>query len=333
MTAPVAGISVVVCAYTLDRWGDLEASVESVIGLPEAPEVVLVIDHNPALLERSRTRWPDRVVVANEFTQGLSGARNTGVKIASGEIIAFLDDDATADRSWLTFLLQPFSDPAVAGVGGRAVPVWPDSVAAGTTPGMYPAELLWIVGCSHDGLPTSTSDVRNVIGCSMAFRREAILSVGAFNPDTGRVGTIPLGCEETEMCIRIRQADASARIVLEPRAVVRHHVSEPRVTWGYLRRRSFYEGVSKAALSNQLGRGDSLSSEASYLTTVLPKAVLRELGRTGRGGAGRALAIVTTVAGTVLGYAVGSLRRARLSTLDVAAQREALDGVLSGGAS
>lgn len=314
MTQQPTTVSVVVCAYTEDRWDDLVASVESVRGLPEAPEVLLVVDHNDGLLARSRDRWSDVVVAANESRQGLSGARNTGVALASGDIVAFLDDDASADPAWLTHLLGPFADPRVAGVGGHATPVWPEG---GNT--LYPAELLWIVGCSHRGLPTRLSDVRNVIGCSMAFRRDAVLSVGGFNLDTGRVGTIPLGGEETDLCIRIRQADPSARIVLEPRADVRHHVTAGRVTWAYLRRRSFYEGVSKAALSRQLGASDSLSSESAYLRRDIPRAALRELRWVGRGGAGRLAALVTAVVATVAGYALGSLRRASLAPVDPSA--------------
>jgi GT2 family glycosyltransferase len=312
-------VSVIVCAYTEDRWDDLVSSVESVRGLPEGPEVVLVIDHNEALLARSRQRWADVVVAPNEFRQGLSGARNTGVRLATGDVVAFLDDDASADPSWLTHLLGPFADADVAGVGGHATPVWPDG---GNT--LYPPELLWIVGCSHRGLPTGLSAVRNVIGCSMAFRRESILGVGGFNLDTGRVGAIPLGGEETDLCIRIRQADPTARILLEPRADVRHHVTANRVTWAYLRRRSFYEGVSKAALSRQLGASDSLSSESAYLRRDIPRAVLRELRSVGRGGAGRLLALVTAVVATVAGYALGSVRRASLAPVDPVAGRALL---------
>lgn len=78
MTQQPTTVSVIVCAYTEDRWDDLVASVESVRGLPESPEVLLVIDHNDGLLARSLDRWSDVVVAANESRQGLSGARNTG---------------------------------------------------------------------------------------------------------------------------------------------------------------------------------------------------------------------------------------------------------------
>ena len=300
-------VSVIICAYTTRRWNDLQDSVESALRQPEATEVVLVIDHEPTLFAMAKDRWPTMLVVENAGSQGLSGARNTGITEASSELVAFLDDDATADADWLTWMLDSFADEHVHGVGGHAEPVWPD--AAG--PALYPDELLWIVGCSYRGLPTQQADVRNIMGCSMVFRKSSIIAAGGFSSTIGRIGSVPLGCEETELCIRIRQADPLARIVYEPLSMVSHRVSADRGTWKYLLRRGFYEGVSKALLSRSLGRGDSLSSESAYLTGVLPKAVLRELVHPVAGGWRRAAAIVATVAMTATGYIVGTVLGAR----------------------
>jgi GT2 family glycosyltransferase len=313
-------VSVIVCAYTQRRWDDLQAAVDAVIALPEATEVILVIDHEPELLARARDRWPHLTVIPNQATRGLSGARNTGVAAAAGEIVAFVDDDAVAESDWLRFLLPPFADPEVVAVGGLARPVWPQG-----GPSMFTDELLWIVGCSYRGLPTVPSDVRNVMGSSMAFLKSSVVGAGGFNPDTGRVGRVPLGCEETELCIRISQADPAARIRFEPRAVVNHRVTPDRVTWSYLRRRSFYEGVSKAALSRELGHGDALSTESSYLASVIPRAILREVRQLPTGGGARAAGIVLSVVSTVAGFAFGTVRGARLSPRRVNAAADRLE--------
>ncbi|PYY59491.1 glycosyltransferase family 2 protein [Curtobacterium sp. MCPF17_003] len=294
-------VAVVICAYTQQRWGDLQDSVESAKRQPERPEVVVVIDHEPELLARAAARWPELRVVPNTEDRGLSGARNTGVALTDADVVAFLDDDATADPDWLGHMLTALEDPDVVGVGGRATPSWPTA----TGPGPYADELLWIVGCSYRGLPETPGDVRNVIGSSMAFRRDAILLAGGFRSGIGRVGNQPLGCEETELCIRIAQARPGARIRHEPRSNVSHRVSPDRVTMRYLRRRSYYEGISKAVLSRRVGTGDSLASESTYLTRVIPGAVLRELRHVGRGGGLRAYAIALSVVSTVAGYAVG----------------------------
>jgi cellulose synthase/poly-beta-1,6-N-acetylglucosamine synthase-like glycosyltransferase len=319
IAAPLPRASVIICAYTLRRWDDLVAAVDAVRALPEATEVILVIDHERSLLARARAHWPTLLIVPSAGSRGLSGARNTGVDLAAGEVVAFVDDDAVADPDWLRYLLAPFGDPGVVAVGGHARPVWPRS-----GPGMYAPELFWIVGCSHAGLPTAPSEVRNVIGSSMAFLRSSIMDAGGFNPDTGRIGRVPLGCEETELCIRISQQDPGASLRLEPRAAVNHRVTADRVTWLYLTRRSYYEGVSKAALSRALGRHDSLSTESAYLSTVIPRAILRELTAPRTGGLVRAAGIILSVGATVAGYAAGTLRSARLGPARIASAADRL---------
>jgi glycosyltransferase involved in cell wall biosynthesis len=295
--------SVIICAYTQLRWDDLQAAVTSVERQSIQSEIIVVIDHEPSLLRRALDAWPQHIVIANEQRQGLSGARNTGMDHSTGEVLFFLDDDASAATdTWLELLLEPYSDASVVGVGGSAQPVWPH----GTAPATLPPELLWVVGCTYEGQPTTQADVRNLMGCNMSFRREAILGVGGFNPDMGRVGTLPLGCEETEACIRMSAATPGARIVFEPVARVNHRVTENRLTWGYVLRRGYSEGISKAALSKMLGRKSSLETESAYTRTVLPKGVARELGR---GHFSSAAAIVLTFVVVAAGYARGTVRR------------------------
>jgi GT2 family glycosyltransferase len=145
------------------------------------------------------------------------------------------------------------------------------------------------------------------MGSNMSFRREVLARVGGFSDGLGRIGSTPLGCEETELCIRVRQQMPRARIVFQPDAVVTHRVGEARTSWRYLVRRCWAEGLSKAAISGTVGRQDALSAERAYLTRVLPAAVRRQL----RAGAlAGALAITAAVLVTGSGYLWG-LGRAR----------------------
>ena len=246
--APHAGsgelsVSVVISAYTDERWDALCDAVASVQAQTRpAHQVIVSVDHNAALLERARTTWPDGsvVLVENNGARGLSGARNAGIAAATGDIVAFLDDDAAAEPDWLAKLAPVFDDPVVASAGGSLVPVWLEE-----QPGWFPEEFNWVVGCSYTGMPTATADVRNAIGANMAFRREALDAVGGFVSGIGRERGLPMGCEETEISIRVRQRAPGTRIVYEPSAQVRHLVPAGRGTWTYFFQRCWAEGRSR----------------------------------------------------------------------------------------
>jgi glucosyl-dolichyl phosphate glucuronosyltransferase len=298
-------VSVVICAYTLDRWDQIVLAMESVAAQQPDHETILVIDHNSELQDRAARRWPEAIVVANAGRRGLSAARNTALALASGEIVAFLDDDAVAAPEWLARLLAPFADPDVVAVGGSAVPIWP-----GAAPAVLPEELLWIVGCSYRGLPLAEAPIRNVMGCSMAFRRDPLRAIGGFNPDTGRVGKLPIGCEETEACILLRQEDPRRSVRYVPSARVGHHVSADRVRLAYVARRSWCEGISKAGIARTVGRQDALASESVYATRVLPAGAWREL-RRGPSGVVPASAIALSLGLAGLGYLRGMIGSVR----------------------
>jgi glucosyl-dolichyl phosphate glucuronosyltransferase len=302
--------SVAICAYTMRRWDDLTAAVGSVVAqLRSGDECLVVVDYNDELFARAEAQfagYPAVRVVRNGATKGLSGARNTAIEHGTGGVVAFLDDDALAGPTWLAEVLDALGETDVVGVGTAAVPWWPDE----KRPAWFPPEFDWVVGCSYGGLPTERADVRNVIGAAMAFRREVFELAGTFSDLVGRVGTTPTGCEETELCIRVRKARPSARIVYLPDVAVRHHVTPDRLRVSYFLRRCLGEGLSKARVSRLVGANDGLASERSYVSAVLPRAVLRELGRALRGriaGLGAATLIVTGVLCAGIGYIRGRI--------------------------
>ena len=99
---PDLEISVIICAYTEERWHQLLASVASIREQTLQPfEVIVVIDHNAALYERACEALKGVVVIENREPRGLSGARNSGLALAKGSVIAFIDEDATAAPDWL----------------------------------------------------------------------------------------------------------------------------------------------------------------------------------------------------------------------------------------
>ena len=240
--------------------------------VPQAPSIVVVVDHNEELKQNLRGALDSTVrIVANQGPAGLSGARNTGIEHATGGTITFIDDDAIAPPDWLALLQAGFTGPDVVAVGGHAVPVW-----SGPPPAHFPEEFLWVVGCSYRGLPRS-GPVRNLLGCNMAFRAHVFADVGGFDPSIGQLDRVLLKrCDETELCIRVRRRFPKAEVLLVEDATIQHEVPPSRQRFPYFVRRCFYEGVSKALL-RRLTDERALDTERRYATRTLGAALARDL--------------------------------------------------------
>ncbi len=303
-------ISVVICAYTEERYEQTLAAVESVRQQSlQSHEILVVVDHNPSLYARLNCALSAAMVSENRNQRGLSGSRNSGVALAQGDIVAFLDDDAVADPDWLKFLADSYeTSTAVMGVGGLILPAWQQQ-----RPPWFPEEFDWVIGCTYLGAPRTATPVRNMLGANMSFRREVFDHQGGFKSGIGRVaGKLPLGCEETEFCIRLAQSRPNVILLFDNRAVVRHIVSGERCRSSYFRSRCFAEGQSKALVAENVGSGDGLSTERRYVTRTLPKGAARGLIELVHGdlwGVARSGAIVVGLIATAAGYITGRLRQ------------------------
>jgi GT2 family glycosyltransferase len=303
-------VSVVICAYTERRWDDVLAAVRSVQGQAWPPlEIILVVDHNPALLARLAAELPEVCVIENREERGLSGGKNTGVARARGNVVAFLDDDAVAETDWLKALAASYTSPQILGVGGRTLPLW------GTgRPSWFPEEFDWVVGCTFVGRPPGK--VRNLLGGNASFRRHVFDAVGGFPTGLGRTSASsrPLGCEETEFCIRVSQHIPGAVFLYEPDAVIWHRAPAARERFSYFLSRCYAEGLSKALVTRSVGVEDGLATEREYVRDALRKGVLRGVGQGIRGkpeGLTRAGAILAGLGATAWGYGIGRMQTRR----------------------
>jgi hypothetical protein len=301
------GVSVVICAYAQRRWAQTRAAVESVLSqAPRPAQVLLVIDHNADLAAEARRSLSGATVVESHEPPGLSGARNTGLQSASQPITVFLDDDARARPGWLAALTEPYASPDVVATGGSVYPLWP-----GERPRWLPPAFDWVVGCSYDGLPQKTGVVRNPIGASMSMRTQPALDAGGFDTGLGRVGTRPLGCEETELAIRLTAGHPGSVVMYVPDAAVDHHVGAERLNLGYFLRRCWHEGLSKAVVVRLAGSSAGLARERRHVAAVIPSAFVRDLGRAATGnldGLMRAGALLGGLTAAVAGYLTGRAR-------------------------
>jgi len=308
--SPALSAAVVVCAASAEREALLRACVHSLLAGTRTPdEILVVIDRNPAL-EASVASWlPPSARLMRSGSGGISASRNAGLRAASSDVVAFVDDDAVAEPDWLLRVLEQFRDAdEVLGVGGAVVPHWD------TNRRWLPDELLWVVGCTYLGHRDSAGPIRNPIGCNMAFRRRELTALGGFSTEFGKRGSTLNTCDETELGLRLERRYGSARIRCVPGARVRHHIPAARIGWKKLVLRCLSEGLSKGRLRRAYGRS-ALTTEHTYalslITRRVPRLLLRGILRRDRQSALSAAAIVLSLGVTSASYIGGRLRAGR----------------------
>jgi GT2 family glycosyltransferase len=297
-------VSVVVASFTEERWEQLQRALASIRAQTiSVAEIVLSIDHNEALFRRAEAAFPDVKVVENREPRGASGARNTGIKLCSGSLIAFLDDDITADPEWLAASIRHFADPSVVGVGGRITPIW-----EGVPPAWFPEELLWTVGVTYRGMPSRAAAVRNVWTANMVVRRSACERVGGFRPEFGKLGDREdFQAEDTEFCLRVARDWPNGKWIYEPDAVAGHAVPLRRSSRRFLVTRCYHEGRNKMLMADIAGK-ESTSREKRYFVRTLPAGVLRGLREAIGGdlhGAARSWWLIVSAFAAVVGVVKG----------------------------
>src|SRR5579884_3285846 len=223
-------VSVVVCAYNAERTMDACLASLRTLNYPDYEVIVvndgstdrtLEIAERHAEAYRADPRGP-RLVIISQENRGLSVARNVGAEAATGEIVAYTDSDCVADPDWLTYLVGKMEESALAACGGPNFPPPEDALvpaAVAVSPG----------GPTH--VLISDEIAEHIAGCNMAFRRDALLGLGGFDPVYRAAG------DDVDICWRFQ--DAGHVIGFSPAATVWH----------------FRRNTAKAYINQQRGYG------------------------------------------------------------------------------
>ncbi len=314
--------SVVIAAYTFDRWDQLIAAVDALQVQSRPPlEVILSIDRNRELFDRCVERWatadlavPVRVVenkyaatprtstdnASDGVVRGYSGggARNTGAEESRGDVIVISDDDAWGEPDWLEYLLAPYDDPNVVAVGGRPIPEFETS-----RPRWFPRNFDWIFGCAYEGLPTELAPTPRLIGANMSARATAFRQLGGFRS---------ADFDDLDLCTRLAHEFPTSRIMFEPRAVVHHFVPRKRVSWHYFWTRCFLVNRDKVPAFASMGEAANMSAERAFVLTSLRVQTTRALREARHGNADGVLQLLVMCLGIGLAAAGNLTGRVRL---------------------
>ena len=242
-------------------------------------EVIISVDGNAELYKRASAHYASNKIVKTtqlKESAGVSGARNAGIAIAKGDVIAFMDDDAVAENRWIENLLNAYNERDAVAVGGKILPIW-----LGAKPDYLPEELYWLAAITHEGFAEEKIvEIRNTFGPNMSFKKEVFQKAGLFNQNLGfaRKGLTYIQAEEPEFALRMKR-ELGKGVVYNPKAIVYHKIPPSKVKVGVLLKRAYYQGYSKALLRRLNISTDSVATERSYLKALFLKYIPRRLKR------------------------------------------------------
>jgi glucosyl-dolichyl phosphate glucuronosyltransferase len=231
-------LSVIVCSY--NRYELVAQAVRSVEkSATSLNGVELIVVENTPLRQRQPLALGPRAQIVLCEQPGLSNARNAGIQASTGDIVAFVDDDAIVGEEWCAAVLRAFATiPDAAVCGGRTLPRF----SSPHRPPWYFHELVHHLSCidwgrtAHPLLPGQW-----IVGANMAFRRRVFEEVGFFDSALGRKGEASLlSNEEIAMIRRIGRE----RVYYIPDMVVEHVIAEERLCPEWFRKRVFWQAVS-----------------------------------------------------------------------------------------
>lgn len=243
-------VSVIVCTYSHKRYFDTIETIESLVRQSyQNIEIILVIDRNLNLFndfdKSNYLKSLNNFKLGISNLSGLSNARNKGVELSSGDIIAFIDDDAIADINWISNLVICYKSPKVVGVGGPMKPLWISGEAT-----WIPEEFYWTMGCSYRSQKNTIHCVRSNFGSNMSFRSIIFEEVGYFDDKFGLVDDNMRTGEETELSIRVLNKLKKSKIIYNPNAVVYHKIYRFRKSVAFLMKRCYGYGLAIANIGS-----------------------------------------------------------------------------------
>jgi glycosyltransferase involved in cell wall biosynthesis len=251
---PDIQISAIICTHNRDTY--LGAAIDSLLAQDFAADFeVIVVDNNSSDRTREvveQRACNPRLKYVFEPTTGLSVARNTGAKVASAEILAYLDDDAVASDRWLQVLYSAYeSNPKLAIAGGKVTLIWPPNIEP---PKWLSSGLAGNLGAYDLGDKIVYIEQPGLTprGLNYSIRRSFLAEIGGFDPHLGRVGKNLLSNEELQMTEFALQH--GWQVAYLPEALVAHNVAPERINRSWFLNRGWWQGISECYRERLAGK-------------------------------------------------------------------------------
>jgi glycosyltransferase involved in cell wall biosynthesis len=293
----------------MERYDVFSECVESVLAQSYEPlEIVIVVDGNPEVFDRVQEDFghhENLVIHNNDENRGISYSRTKGARLASGEIVAMIDDDAVAEPDWVSELVSVYESSDAVAVGGHVAPNWVSG-----KPDFFPEEFYWLVGCDERGFGEHMEEVRNTYGSNISYKRDVFLEVGGYDENTGRKGDRHIQAHEAPVCVRIRKLTGNG-VIYTTDAIVHHTLFDYRGEFRWLASRSFWQGYSKRIMDQILPETSSDKNE--YLKRLMmefvPLRISRLVRQPSTAQLKQLIAIFVFTAAVGFGYLYGLTKR------------------------
>jgi glycosyltransferase involved in cell wall biosynthesis len=272
-------ISIIVPSYSLRRLADIFELLKSVEAqtYPNI-ETIVVVEHSPMLRgiirEYAAKNGNGRLKIIDSDKPGATPARNTGIGLARGEYLAFVDDDASLTPDWAAELVRTYRDENIAGVTGPILPLWEREPKS-----WFPAELDWVIGCSRWLESDRVVAIRSVLGTNASFRKDAMKLAGCYSSTLGACKSVRsewrVIAEEAEVSLRVKRATGN-KIVYNPKLTIFHRVAGYKLRWGFIAQRSYQVGRTRQLIKT-LGEAAGVETDILGIEHRLLRRILTGL--------------------------------------------------------
>lgn len=257
----VERVSILICTYNrADMLRETLAAIRE-LDRPDHCEVELIVvdnnsnDSTPAVVQEAAAASPTTVRYLRESRQGKSFALNSGLAEARGDIIALTDDDVLPTRDWLTRYVRIFRERSVTFAFGKVLPRWggvpPPELLTARAQDIWGPLAIVDYGDAPIEYTAQSQGQRLPIGANLAFARSALVKIGGWRTDLGKVNNTLISGEDHEIFLRMKRHDLFSGYY-DPLGTVKHYVPADRLTRRYFRRWFFWHGKTTALMLDDL---------------------------------------------------------------------------------
>jgi glucosyl-dolichyl phosphate glucuronosyltransferase len=242
-------ISIVILTYSDKRLPDIKELLASIEEQTyKYLELIFIVERSEQLydfLGRYNSKYPIKIRYSS-LKISVAEARNMATAIASGDVIAFVDDDAQLTTGWAERLKSSFLDhPDVIGITGRIVPKWEDHQDSNA----FPQSLYWMIGCTAWNDSNVPHYVDSAQTLNTAYRRDVFqnyqFQIHQFKTDDRASLQQGLLGDDVDFALRVTSG-LSRKLLYNPKLVVFHNVYHSRIGIAYVRRYAFWQGYTEA---------------------------------------------------------------------------------------